>query len=212
MNRIPLRRCILYFAGLVVLAFGITLNTKTQLGVSPLMSVAYNVSEIWNLPFGVVSFVYYLFMILLQMLLLGKDFHLFQFAQVLTSFISSYFMQLFSDILPLFETTLTNILGMVVGIILTGTGAAMSVSAHLAPNPGDGLADAVGKRFRKDMGFGKNLIDFTALVCALIIGFVFTGGILGVGIGTAMAMLFTGRVIAVEFALVKKWKEGRQGI
>ncbi len=32
--------------GMVILAFGITLNTKTGLGVSPIISIAYCVSEI----------------------------------------------------------------------------------------------------------------------------------------------------------------------
>ena len=42
-----LTRGIIYLAGLAILALGITLNTKTGLGVSPIIAVAYAVSELW---------------------------------------------------------------------------------------------------------------------------------------------------------------------
>ena len=38
-----------YLVGLLVLALGISLNTKTGLGVSPIISVSYSISTIWNL-------------------------------------------------------------------------------------------------------------------------------------------------------------------
>ena len=50
-------RWIFYILGMVVLAAGITLNTKTGLGVSPIISVAYCVSQIFELNFGDMTFV-----------------------------------------------------------------------------------------------------------------------------------------------------------
>ena len=52
-------RWIFYILGMVVLAAGITLNTKTGLGVSPIISVAYCVSQIFELNFGDMTFVLY---------------------------------------------------------------------------------------------------------------------------------------------------------
>lgn len=45
-------RGLIYLMGMVILAFGITLNTKTGLGVSPIISIAYCVSEILDWNFG----------------------------------------------------------------------------------------------------------------------------------------------------------------
>ena len=81
-------------------------------------------------------------------------------------------------------------------IALTGIGAAISVSMRVVPNPADGLADVIGQKLGKDMGFGKNVLDLTCIVIALIIGFVFRRSPLGIGVGTAIAMVLTGRVIA----------------
>ena len=49
-------RWIFYAGGLLILAMGIILNTKSGLGVSPIISVAYSISTIWNLNFGNTTF------------------------------------------------------------------------------------------------------------------------------------------------------------
>ena len=41
-------RFLIYGMGIVILALGITLNTKTGLGVSALVSIAYTVAGAWN--------------------------------------------------------------------------------------------------------------------------------------------------------------------
>lgn len=43
-----INRGIVYVAGLLLLAMGIILNTKTGLGVSPIISVAYSIGNQWN--------------------------------------------------------------------------------------------------------------------------------------------------------------------
>lgn len=62
-------RIIIYIAGLLILAFGIILNTKSGLGVSPIISVAYSISTIWNLNFGDTTFALYAIFVMIEMLL-----------------------------------------------------------------------------------------------------------------------------------------------
>ena len=82
-------------------------------------------------------------------------------------------------------------------IILTGIGAAVTVDVNIVPNPADGLARVLGERCGKNMGFGKNLFDFSALVISLAIGMIGAGRPVGIGSGTVVAMVCTGRVIAL---------------
>ena len=51
MNR-QINRTLIYIAGLLILALGIILNTKAGLGVSPIISVAYSISQINDFNFG----------------------------------------------------------------------------------------------------------------------------------------------------------------
>ena len=45
-------RIALYLIGIMVLALGITLNTKTNLGVSPIISMPYAVAQIFGYETG----------------------------------------------------------------------------------------------------------------------------------------------------------------
>ena len=52
-----LRRGVIYLAGMVILALGLTLNTKTGLGVTPILSLSFAAAQIWNVNFGDATFV-----------------------------------------------------------------------------------------------------------------------------------------------------------
>lgn len=49
----------------------------------------------------------------------------------------------------------------------------------------------------------KNLLDATCVVTTILIGFVFSGKLIGIGIGTVLAVIFVGRVVAVGNYLFK---------
>ena len=61
-----------YTLGMVILALGLTLNTKTGLGVSPIVSVAYCVSQILDMNFGDMTFVLYALFVAAQFAIRGK--------------------------------------------------------------------------------------------------------------------------------------------
>lgn len=46
----------MYVVGMFILALGLTLNTKANLGVSPIISVPYSISQITGLNFGDLTF------------------------------------------------------------------------------------------------------------------------------------------------------------
>ena len=66
-------RGLIYGAGILVLALGLTLNTKTGLGVSPILSVAYSISQITGFTMGDVTFVQYCIFVAAEFALRGKN-------------------------------------------------------------------------------------------------------------------------------------------
>ncbi len=197
LRSISTKRLLVYCIGILILACGITLNTKTKLGVSPVISVAYNISQILHSPLGLTTFVYYAFLILLQFLLLPKEFSIFQCGQIICAFLTSAFIQLFDLILPSPEGMLPRLILLVIAIFLTGLGASITVGMKLVPNPADALANIIGKKAGRDLGLGKNILDASCIVIAIILGLLFSGSLLGIGIGTAVSVIFTGRVMAL---------------
>ena len=69
MKRTLVYRMVFYLAGLLVLALGLTLNTKAGLGVSPIISVSFSVSTIWDFNFGNTTLVLYAVFVVAEMVL-----------------------------------------------------------------------------------------------------------------------------------------------
>lgn len=191
------KRIIIYIIGLIVLALGIDLNTKSQLGISPIISIPYNISQITGLMLGGVIFVYYVFLVVLQWLIQKKDFPIYQFLQVPCAFVTSAAVQVFNNILPTSDNLVLRIFILLLAIVITAIGASMVVGMQIVPNPADGLASIIGTKLGHGFGFGKNMIDAISICVSLLIGFIATHGLLGIGIGTVISMILTGRVIAL---------------
>lgn len=190
-------RYLSYILGMIILALGITLNTKTLLGISPVISVPYSVSRIISSDLGMTVFIYYCLLIFLQFLIYRKKFDVFQVTQVFAALITSLFIDVFDAFLPECSSTASKYLLLAAAIIITGIGAAITVGMNIVPNPADGMAKAVGDLFHRNLGFGKNTLDFSCLAITVIISLVFSGHLIGVGLGTVLTMIFTGRVVAL---------------
>lgn len=197
-NKCWLWRVLFYSVGLVVLSIGITLNTKSNLGVSPIISIPFSIANILNLNFAAMTFIVYAVFVLIQFIIKGKNRDLKDILQIPFSLLFSVLINYFGEIFNFNYTTIwQNLLLLFVAIIVTAIGAAMTVNMKLVPNPADGLAQAIGDILKKGLGFGKNALDITCVVTTCIIGIVLTGKIFAIGIGTLIAMIGVGRVIAV---------------
>lgn len=190
-------RWAVYIVGLLILALGITLNTKTGLGVSPIVSVPFVASEIGGWSIGNTTLVAYVVFMLIQFLLRGKKYQLRDLLQLPLSIVFTRFMNLFSDRIPVQTQLPGQLIMLLFAIVLTGIGAAMSLDMRLIPNPGDGLVQAVSDYSGKEMGLCKNWVDGTMVVLAVALSLVVRRRIIGVGLGTLAAILGIGRVIAL---------------
>ena len=228
MNKQLRFRVLFYLLGLLVLALGLTLNTKVGLGVSPIISVSFSVSTIWGFNFGNTTLVLYALFVIAQIAL-----HLFQYRrssagpegeqlapskridlrtallldalQFPLSLIFTRVLNLFSSWIPdlqrayagAFPGSLAGrLLFLCLAIALTGVGAAASLNMRLVPNPGDGIVQAIADTVGKGVGFTKNCFDVCNISVTLAISFAFAGRLTGVGVGTVVAVVGVGRVIA----------------
>lgn len=193
-----------YLLGNIILAIGITLNTKTGMGVSPIISIPYTISNIWNINFGFITFVVYSVFVVVQFILKGKKREFRDLLQIPYGFAFGMFLNVFSAIMDIKYSTLwQQFIILAAAIIVTAIGAAMMVNMHFIPNPADGLAQAIGTKIHKDMGLGKNIVDCFSVVSSLIIALVAVGSPLAFGIGTIGAMIGVGRCIALFNLLFK---------
>ena len=198
-------RLMIYLAGLLILALGLTLNTKAGLGVSAIISVSYCISLVLQLNFGDVTLGLYVVFVIIEMILHGialkkqkslKKTLVMDVLQIPLSIVFTRLLNLYGVFLP--DQAMWLRLGvLLIAILLTGIGAAMSLNMRLIPNPGDGIVQAIADTFHKSVGFSKNMFDLVNITIAIVIGLSVVGELSGVGIGTVLAVIGVGRSIAL---------------
>lgn len=196
-NKQQVTRYVYYIVGMLVLALGLILNTNAGLGSSPIISVPYTLSFLLPMSFSDLTLVIYIAFVFVQFLLKGEQRQWIDVLQIPLSIVFTRFMGLFSAWFDFADASLGVRIGVLtLGVLCTGIGAALTVDMNLIPNPGDGFVQAVSMRIQKELGTTKNIVDVCCVVISLVIGFVTEGRLLGVGLGTAIAMVGVGRVIA----------------
>lgn len=194
-------RILVYVVGMFILALGLTLNTKANLGVSPIISVPYSISQITGLNFGDLTFVVYAMFVVVQIIIhirlknhkrIASD-----ILQLPLSLIFTRLLNIFIVYIPTSQNLEIRFVILTFAIICTGIGAAMSLSMQIVPNPGDGIVQALAERFDKSVGITKNLFDCLNLSITLCISLFIAHQIVGVGIGTVIAVVGVGRVISL---------------
>lgn len=194
-----------YLLGMVLLALGLTLNTKTGLGASAIVSVPFTVSQGTGWDFGNLTLVVYCLFVAAQFLIKGKNRRWTDLLQIPLSIVFTRFLNIFAAAIPYQSGNLpADIALLVVAIIFTGIGAAMTVAMQLIPNPGDGIVGTIAAVTGKELGFCKNCFDLGCVSLSLIIGLCFGDPLLGVGLGTLISMVGVGRAIAGFNCLCKR--------
>lgn len=202
-----------YTLGMILLALGITLNTKTELGVSAIVTIPYCIANLWSLNFGNITFIIYTIFVLIQIAIKRKNTGLFDVLQVAVSLIFTRLLNLFGTIMEVNNDSLImKLLLLLIAIVLTGAGAAMSINARLVANPADGLVQTIADTKGLEMGLVKNILDITCIVISVVISLIFGGRLIGIGIGTVLAALGIGRVIWIYNRLLKSKIELISGI
>lgn len=197
-----LNRIIIYIIGMIILALGLSLSTKTKLGVSALTSFPYMLSEIYNLKFGDITLIYYIFLILIEIILhiimKQKKMIINDILSIFLSIIFTRGMNIFISFFPdITNNYIYKILLMLLAIIFIGVGISLTVVSKLVPNPADGLVSTISEFTKKNMGLIKNICDITCVSITVILSLILKNKIIGVGIGTLMAMLLVGRVVYI---------------
>lgn len=193
-------RWLIYGLGMAVLALGITLNTKTGLGVSPVISVAYSASEIFHLNFGDMTFLLYTLFVAVQLFLRDSSERMATLLQIVVSLIFSRLLNLCDALIPYSgrdHGLSVNLALLAAAILLTGLGVAMTVNMRLFPNPGDGIVQAIAEKIGREQGFTKNIFDVGCVCTTAAVGLLCSGEVVGIGIGTLAAMIGVGRSIAL---------------
>lgn len=203
-----LKRYVIFLIGLFVNSLGVSLITKASLGTSPISSIPYVLSLSFPFTLGNFTIFFSIFLILLQLLILRKNFKLEHVLQIPVSIVFGYFidltMLLFAWVNP--QAYIMKIIYLLIGCLILGFGVYMEVLADVVMLPGESFVRAIVLTWKTNFGTTKVCFDVSMSVIAAILSFVFTGRLNGVREGTIIAALLVGfiaRVLGKKLAFVK---------
>ena len=212
LNKLPvyiLKRYLLLLAGLSIMAFGVAFSIKASLGTSPISSVPFVVSLFTPLTVGTATITMHCVFILMQILILRKDYHLIQLMQLPVAFFFGYLTDfgVWAVHGISCNTYWQQWIVCLIGILLVAVGVSFEVKAGVVVLAGEGVVLAVCKVLPKiKFGYMKVGFDVTLVVIACILSFVFTGHLQGVREGTVAAALLVGLIAKQLGKLLARWK------
>ena len=205
-------RWLLFLFAIVVQSSGIALVVKSLLGTSPISSLPYVMSFVWPVTLGEATFAVNMIFILIQYLILKKDFTKLHFCQIPGTLVFSLCidaaMYAFSSVAP--EMYLWKMGILLVGTALVALGLALQGIADVLMLAGDGMVYAIVNRFHWEFGKVKTINDVILVSLAAILSYGDLGVIEGVREGTVISAMITGVIARFFLRVLGGWKDGRR--
>ena len=204
-------RIALMLAGIAVMALGIDVVVKADLGNSPISATP----NVLALGFPAVSFGTFMlgwqcFLVLVQVALLRREFRLVDLWQIPISVFFGlcidWFMGLLGASAP--TTYLASWLWLAAGMAVLALGIVMTVVSGTVMNCGEAVVQAVVRKTGARFGTVKVGFDLACAALAVLCALVFVGHLAGVREGTVACAALTGVVVNGYMALYGRVRQG----
>lgn len=186
-----------YLLGLVILALGVALMEKADLGISMVVAPAYLISlKVSFLTFGMAEYTLQAVLLVFTCLVLRqfKLSYCFSFVTaVIYGVILDGWMWTLRDVVA--ATLSVRIPLYLLGMLLCSMGISMLFHTYLAPEVYELFVKEVSKKYHKDINKFKIAYDCTSCAIAVVMSFLFFHSLRGVGIGTVICALVNGMII-----------------
>ncbi len=197
-----------YLMGLVLLAFGASLMTKADFGLSMIVAPAFIISEFFSfMTFGMAEYLFQALLLILLVVFVRR----FKFTYLL-SFLTAVCYGLMLDgclylLAFLGEINIAvRIMFYLIGLFATSLGVAFMFHTYISAEVYELFVKEATERFGWKIGVVKTVYDCTSLVLSVLMSFAFFGfgHFKGIGIGTLVCALVNGRLISAFGSLLEK--------
>lgn len=200
----------MYLLGLLIVTLGVAVSVKANLGVAPVSSIPYTMTCIWGIEMGKATIIFYIFLVLLQVILLRKNVKLATFLQLAIGIVFGYFTT-FSNwcmtFLPVPENIVIRLLMMLVSVFLIALGLFFYIPANILPIPPDGTTQNIALITGKEFSKVKVVFDVSLVVISLVICLIKIKSPGSVGIGTVIAAVLVGTTLGYITKFFGKWRD-----
>jgi uncharacterized membrane protein YczE/cytidylate kinase len=204
------RRYISFVLILFVIAFGTSLSIRANLGSSPISAPPYVLSLVPGMPLtmGTIVICMHVLFIIIQILLLRRQYELRQLTQIFVSFLFGFYTDVTMWMTSFMQipTTLPHAIGyplqfieLLIGGGLLAFGIACEVRCDSLMLAGEGLPLALSKAVKKDFGKVKICSDTSLVIIGVALMYYFFGhwDWKMIGVGTLVSMFYVGFMVRV---------------
>lgn len=200
-----LNRVIVYILGVFLLALASVLSIKSKLGVSPISSLPFSLTKVSNLSLGIASTTLFIFYVIMQIIILKRDFKKIQLLQIIFAILFGQLVNFFNIIIDVnLEGYFIRIALFIASLFISAMGVFLTITANIVPVAPDGLTNVISSKINKDFGKVKIYFDCTIVGLSLLILIFLNKNLEGIGIGTLLAAIFVGRIV---YFINKNFKE-----
>ena len=193
------KKIFFYLLGIYFTAVAIALSKMTPLGLSPNSTLPNELSLITGISLGTVTTLCFSSYVIIQWILLGKNFRKINFFQIVLSIIYGFFVNSAMDvvhaIVPVPETYIMQLSYIIISGFILGIGINIYLVPKFMSLPVEGLAQAVTDRFKVSFATSKNICDIIIVASSIILSFVYFGELNGIREGTLILAILVGRAV-----------------
>lgn len=196
-QHLALRWCLLAI-GIVVMAAGIVIVTKSATGNTPISSTGYVLNVAFpSVSYGMFMFFWNILLLLGQVVILRRRFQPLALLQIPISVLFSLSIDMFASLLSWFSpVNYAESLGMLaLGIVTLAAGVSCTVVANVVMNCGEALVAAITSKTGWNFGYTKVGFDISCVIIACLVSLITMGNVTGVREGTVAAAVITGFVV-----------------
>lgn len=176
-------RFVILFGGLALLGLGVALTIHAELGVSPWTVFHVGISNITGLTVGRVTQVVGFVVVVAGTIFFRERPGI---ATLINMFAVGWFVDLFLGV-TIFQQDkgiITQVAYLIIGIVTTGVGTGMYISAHLGAGPRDGIMLGFARLSGWQVGKVRSAIEAVVLVVGFLLGGpVGLGTVVGIAVG-----------------------------
>lgn len=206
-NRIKsfIRQHLLLLISLEIMTLGVALSVKSNLGSSVISTLPYVLSIAGKdhmapaLSIGDYTIIMNFVFVLMQILILRRNFEPGQLFQLLIGFVFGWLIDfnIFLTGAITCDSLWSMVLCQIIGCTVLGIGIAFEVRCGSVTMPGEGITIATSRVTKRPFAKVKMMIDTTLVAIAVIACYLFYGHWRWevIGIGTLFAMIYVGFVV-----------------
>lgn len=205
-------RLLFYFGGLIIMTLGVAISVKSDLGVTPISSIPYTMTVVMGMDLGIATMIFSVVVVLLQILLLRKNYKPINLLQIPIGVIFGMFLTVGGKVMNLFpnpEGFALKFVIMLVSTVFVALGVFLYVPAGFVPLAPEGFLLAASKITKIKFGTVKVICDVAMVIISLVTCLVAIHSLGSVGIGTIVAALLVGTEVKI---MTKYWGTARDNL